>query len=184
MNIFFKSLFCVVLGGAALGLSGCGGGGLDPNPTGLGPTTVAGRLTTSSFYDSSTDRYYDIYVCDALSSGTARLSMRSEEFDTQFYVYEKDAGGTYNKIESNDDADANTTDSYDSFSVTRGNTYRILATSAKTNRGIGLYLIGFSQDLSKPAFVATNDLVTAKNLAKFHLPPAGKNGKPNSQAAR
>lgn len=184
MNLFFKFLFCVVLGGAALGLSGCGGGGLDPNPTGLGPTTVAGRLTTSSFYDSDTNRYYDIYVCDALNSGTALLSMRSEEFDTQFYVYEKDADGTYHEIDSNDDANAGTSDSYDSFPVTRGNTYRILATSAKADRGLGLYLIGFSQDLSKPAFVATNNLVMAKSQAKFHLPPAGKSGQLKSQAAR
>lgn len=182
MNLFFKSLFCVVLSGAALGAGGCGGG-LDPNPTGLGPTTVAGRLTASSFYDSNTDRYYDIYVCDALNSGTALVSMRSQEFDTQFYIYEKDADGTYNVIDSNDDADAGTTDSYDSFSVTRGNTYRILATSAKSDRGVGLYLIGFSQDLSKPALVATNDLVTKKSQAKFSLPPAGKSSQLKSKTA-
>lgn len=173
MNLFFKSLFCVVLGGAALSAGGCGGG-LNPNPTGLGPTTVAGRLTTSSFYDSNTDRYYDIYVCDALNSGTALVSLRSQEFDTQFYIYEKDSDGTYHEIDSNDDANANTTDSYDSFSISRGKTYRILATSAKSDKGLGVYLIGFSQDLSKPALVATNDLVTRKSQAKFSLPPAGK----------
>lgn len=183
MNIFSKSLLCVGLGAAVLGMSGCGGGGLDPNPSGLGPTTVAGRLTTSSFYDAGTDRYYDIYVCDALNSGTARLSMRSQDFDTQFYVYEKDASGTYQEIDSNDDANANTSDSYDSFSVTRGNTYRILATSAKSDRGLGLYLIGFSQDLSKPAYVATSDLVRAKSQA-IHLPPAGKSSQLKGEATR
>ena len=82
MNIFLKSLLGVALCAAALGLSGCGGGGPNPNPGGFGPTTLTGRLTTSSIYDSGTQRYYDIYVSDALSSDDARVAMRSSDFDT------------------------------------------------------------------------------------------------------
>lgn len=174
MNIFFKSLFCVALGGAVLGLGGCGGGGINPNPATFGPTTLSGRLTASSFYDSGTSRYYDIYVCDALNSGTARVAMRSSAFDTQFYIYEKRSDGTYKEIASNDDAGSGTTDSDDTFGVTRGNTYRILATAAKSSAGTGDYQIRFSEDLSKPALVATQDTAVVKSQAKFSLPPAGK----------
>lgn len=174
MNIFFKSLVCVALGGAALGLGGCGGGGINPNPTNFGPTTLSGSLTSSSFYDTGSKRYYDIYVCDALDSDVARVAMRSGDFDTQFYIYEKDADGNYKEIDSNDDANSNTSDSDDTFDVTRGNTYRILATSAKSSSGLGAYQIRFSEDLSKPALVATNDQSFAKSQLKFSLPPAGK----------
>ncbi len=177
MNLFFKSVLCVALGGAALTFGGCGGGGNpNPNPTGFGPTTLAGNLTTSSFYDSNSGRYYDIYVCDALGSSTARVAMRSTEFDTQFYIYEKSSDGTYKKIQSNDDAGSNTTDSDATFDVTRGNTYRILATSGKAGTGLGNYQIRFSDDLSKPALVATNSQII-ESQPRFSLPPAGKPSK-------
>ncbi len=149
-------------------LSGCGGG-LNANPGNNGPTTLSARLSTSDFFDSQTGRYYDIFVTDALDSGTGRVAMRSGDFDTQFYVYEKDASGTYTEIDSNDDADSSTTDSDDEFNITRGNTYRILATSANEREG-GSYEIRFSSNLSKPAQVTTQDTQLSTTKGKFSLP--------------
>jgi len=176
MNIFFKSLLGVALVGAMLGLGGCGGGGTNPVPVSNGPTTLAGRLTTSSFYDSGTQRYYDIYVCDALSSDDARVAMHSSDFDTQLYIYEKRSDGTYREIASNDDAGSGTTDSDTTFSVSRGQTYRILATSAKANGDTGYYEIRFSDNLSKPAIVATGNVSALKRAGNLPLPAAGKPG--------
>ena len=159
--------FLFIMGACSLvSLSGCGGGGLDPNPGNNGPTTISARLSGNDFYDSQTDRYYDIFVADALKTGSARVAMRSSDFDTQFYVYEKDVDGDYKLIESNDDASSDTTDSDDSFDITYGNTYRILATSAQGNQG-GYYQIRFSSELTKPAQVTTQDqvLAAAKKLA-------------------
>ncbi|BCM90010.1 hypothetical protein IAD21_01861 [Abditibacteriota bacterium] len=154
-----------------LALGGCGGG-LDPNPGGNGPTTLSARLSNSDFYDSPSSRYYDIFVADALETGTARVAMRSDDFDTQFYVYEKGSDGEYTLIDSNDDADSSTTDSDDRFDVTYGNTYRILATSSLSDDQ-GSYQIRFSSELSKPAQVTTQDQV-AKSSKKFSLPARSK----------
>jgi len=177
MNILSKSLLGVALSVAAMGLSGCGGGGPNPNPGGFGPTTLNGRLTTSSFYDSGTQRFYDIFVCDALSSNDARVAMRSSDFDTQLYIYEKRSDGSYKEISSNDDANSGTTDSDTTFGVSRGQTYRIVATSAKANADTGTYDIRFSDNLSTPAFVATSNASALKKAGKFVLPAAGKVGK-------
>ncbi len=149
-------------------LGGCGGGGLDPNPGGNGYTTISADLTNSDFYDAPTGRYYDIFVADALESGTARVAMRSSDFDTQFYVYEKDSSGEYTLIDSNDDADSSTTDSDDTFHVTYGNTYRILATSSLSGEQ-GYYQVRFSSELGKPAQVTTEEGLT-KSAKKLTLP--------------
>jgi len=177
MNILSKLLLGVALSVVALGLSGCGGGGPNPNPGGFGPTTLTNRLTTSSFYDTGTQRYYDIYVCDALSSDNARVAMRSSDFDTQLYICEKRSDGTYKETASNDDANSGTTDSDVTFGVSRGQTYCIVATSAKANADTGTYDIRFSDNLSTPAFVATNNTSALKKAGKFVLPAAGKSGK-------
>jgi len=166
MNILSKSLLGVALSVAAMGLSGCGGGGPNPNPGGFGPTTLNG-----------TQRFYDIFVCDALSSNDARVAMRSSDFDTQLYIYEKRSDGSYKEISSNDDANSGTTDSDTTFGVSRGQTYRIVATSAKANADTGTYDIRFSDNLSTPAFVATSNASALKKAGKFVLPAAGKVGK-------
>ena len=166
-----KSLF-LCAGTFSLAILGGCGGGLDANPGTHGPTTLSARLTTSDFFDSATGRYYDIFVADALDSGTARVAMRSSEFDTQFYVYEKDSSGTYTLIDDNNDANGST-DSDDKFSVTQGNTYRILATSHRENER-GSYEIRFSDILSAPAAVVTNDATLAKGKTKFSLPAISK----------
>lgn len=177
MNILSKSLLGVALTVAALGISGCGGGGPNPVPVGYGPTTLTGRLTRSSLQDERTQRYYDIYVCDALDSGDARVAMRSSDFDTQFYIDRKESDGSYKQISSNDDAYSGTTDSDRVFGVSRGETYRILATSAKANADTGYYDIRFSDNLSTPALVATTDTSALKKAGKFVLPAAAKAGK-------
>lgn len=158
----FKNLIFLALP-LSIVLSGCGGGGLDPSPDNNGPTTISARLSESDFLDK--DRYYDIYVADARYSGSARVAMRSDDFDTQFYVYEKDADGDYTLIDSNDDAGSDTSDSDDRFDITEGRTYRIVATSAHANE-FGDYQIRFSQDLTKPAQVTTQ----AQLKAKLSLP--------------
>ncbi len=61
--------------------------------------------------------------------------------------------------------------------MSRGETYRILATSAKANADTGYYDIRFSDNLSKPALVAANDTSALKKAGKFVLPAAGKPGK-------
>jgi len=106
-----------------------------------------------------------------------RAAMRSSDFDTQFYIYEKRSDGSYKEISSNDDAYSGTTDSDRTFGVSRGQTYRILATSAKGNADTGTYDIRFSDNLSKPALVATSDVSALKKAGKLVLPAAGKEGK-------
>ena len=170
--MFKMKPFFLLAGALSLGvLSGCGGG-LDANPGNNGPTTIAARLTNSDFFDSPTGRYYDIFVADALDTGSARVAMRSTDFDTQFYVYEKEPNGNYTLIDDNDDADSSTTDSDDEFNVTQGNTYRILATS-KRERESGFYEIRFSSNLSRPAQVTTQD-TQLSSAKKFSLPARSK----------
>ncbi|RYX81238.1 hypothetical protein EON83_24960 [bacterium] len=155
-----------------LAVSGCGGG-LNPNPGGNGPTTFSGRLSTNDFYDEDSDRYYDIFVTDAVDTDSARVAMRSTDFDTQFYVYEKDSNGDYVLLDSNDDAGSDTTDSEDSFRVSYGTTYRILATSSRANER-GDYEIRFSSELGRPAQVTSQDMALAKSATKFSLPARAK----------
>lgn len=171
--MFKTKAFLVVAGTFSLAVLGGCGGGLNANPGNNGPTTLSARLANSDFYDSQTQRYYDIFVSDALDSGTARVAMRSGDFDTQFYVFEKDSSGDYTLIDDNDDADSGTTDSDDSFDVTRGNTYRILATSANPGER-GNYEIRFSNNLSTPAQVTTQDAALSSTKAKITLPPRSK----------
>ncbi len=167
-----KPIFWVA-GALSLAVLGGCGGGLNPSPDTNGPATVGARLSSSDFYDSTTGRYYDIFVYDALYSGQARVQMRSGEFDTQLYVYEKDSDGVYSLIAKNNDADSSTTDSDCRFDVTQGRTYRILTTSSGSD-GLGAYEARFSSNLSTPTQVTTQAALASRSGAKFALPPMSK----------
>jgi hypothetical protein len=134
-----------------LALAGCGGGGASPNPPTSGPVTVENSLSRSDFFDSDDDRYYDIYVCDAQFSGQARLEMSSNDVDSLIYVYRKASNGDYDLIAENDDGGSGR-DAALEFSVERGRTYRIIATSALPNER-GDYDLFFSEELGRPARV-------------------------------
>jgi hypothetical protein len=134
-----------------LALAGCGGGGASPNPPTSGPVTVENSLSRSDFFDSEDDRYYDIYVCDARFTGTAELEMSSNAVDSFLYVYRKDSGGDYDLIAENDDGGSGR-DAALEFTVERGQTYRIVATSALPDER-GDYELFFSEELGRPARV-------------------------------
>lgn len=148
-------VFCGIFGiGTALVLSGCGGGSTaNPDPT--GPFEFSGRLTTADFYDDDTNRYYDVYVCDAGGSSTGLVQMRSDDVDCVLYVYRKQSDGDFELIGENDDANSGTVNAAVEFNVSRGQTYRIVATTSPQNER-GDYEIRFSGDLNRPALLLPN----------------------------
>lgn len=169
-NFCFRfGAFCGALGVGALVLSGCGGAS-NANPDPTGPFVFSGRLTSSDFYDDDTNRYYDVYVCDAGGSGDGLVQMRSDDVDSLLYVYRKQSDGDFELIGENDDANSGTLDAAFEFDVSRGQTYRIVATTSLQNER-GDYSIRFSGDLNRPALLLPNG---SNRLQSAPLPAARK----------
>ena len=135
-----------------LAVAGCGGGGTSPNPGTSGPAIVDNDLSSSDFRDTDEDRYYDIFVCDVKQNGVASIEMRSNEVDAYVLVYRRDSDGNFDLIGQNDDISAQNTDARLEFNVSRGRSYRIIATSASEDER-GDYSLFFSQNLGRPARV-------------------------------
>ena len=161
----FRARLGALLGVCGVGaafLAGCGGGSrANPSPT--GPFVIAERLSSSDFYDRDTNRYYDVYVCDAGGSDYGRVQMRSTSVDCYIYVYLKESNGRFTLIGENDDETSGTTDADFEFDVTRGRTYRIVATSSDTDER-GSYDIRFSGDLNRPALLLPDANQRLQNL--------------------
>lgn len=149
-----------------LALAGCGGGGASPDPPANGPVKVENSLSRTDFFDSDDDRYYDIYVCEPQTSGLATLEMISDDVDSYLYVYRKDSGGDYDLIAQDDDSGTGE-DALVEFSVERGRTYRIVATSALSEER-GDYDLFFSKELGRPARVLPD---TNRATQSVKLPP-------------
>ncbi len=143
-------------------LPGCGGGGTSPDPQINGPAIVDNALTGSDFRDSKLDRNYDIFICDVRQSGVASVEMRSNDVDAYVLVYRKNSKGEFDLIGQNDDISDQNTDARFDFDVSRGKSYRILATSANADER-GEYTLYFSENLGRPARVLPDVNRTAAN---------------------
>ena len=159
-----------------LALAGCGGGGASPNPSSSGPITVDNSLSRSDFFDSDDNRYYDIYVCDAQYTGTATVGMESDEVDSYLLIYRKNSSGDYDLIAQDDDSGSGN-DAFTEFSVDRGDTYRIIATSSGSEER-GDYDLHLSEELGRPARVLPDDARVAQSLKTFKLPVIPAKPKP------
>ena len=147
-----------------------GGGGSKPNPNTSGPAIVDNALSRDDFRDTDDDRYYDIFVCDVTKTGTAAVEMGSDEVDASLYIYRKNSKGEFDLIAENDDISAENVNARVEFSVARGKSYRIIATSAQSEER-GDYSLYFSEILGRPARV----LPDANRVAQsFRLPAMPK----------
>lgn len=160
-----KAVFLLPL----LALSGCGGGGTNPNPAPSGPTIIENSLSRSDFRDTQDNRYYDIYVCEPEFDDTATVEMRSDDVDSYLVLYRKNSDGTYTLIQQDDDSGDTGGDAFMSFNVRGGRSYRIIATSATADER-GTYLIRFSEELGRPARVLPGDARTAQSVDLPALP--------------
>ena len=152
---------------SALMLAGCGGGS-SPKPGNNGPFTFDGVIRDTDFYDRDDDRNYDIYQTDVTRDGTAEVELNSRDFDAQIFVYRRNSDGEYGGvIAQNDDIDGNTSDARVRFDVRRGEIYRIIATSSRTQE-FGDYRIFFSRELGRPLPVPTSD--NDRTAPGFNLP--------------
>ncbi len=168
MQLLHTRLLGLTAIAAALALAGCGGGGSSPNPDNDGPFTVDGVIERTDFPDGNDDRYYDIYQLDVTRTGTAEIELASRDFDAQIFVYRRNSDGRYgNVIAQNDDIDGDTSDARVRFTVKRGETYRVTATSARA-REFGDYRIFFSRELGRPAVVLPRE--NGRTAPGFDLP--------------
>lgn len=179
-SLLFGSRLLMLLVGVPLmaAMTGCGGGGgTSPDPGTSGPAIVDNALTNSDFRDSKQNRYYDIFVCDVKQSGVASVEMRSVGVDANVLVYRKNSKGEFDLIGENDDISDQNTDARVEFDVSRGKSYRIIATSAGADER-GDYSLYFSQNLGRPARVLPDANRTAQGgAAGVTLPPAVKKGR-------
>ena len=150
-----------------LALPGCGGGA-SPNPDVSGPGIVENSLSRSDFYDADNDRFYDIYVCDPNRSGLATVELQSDDFDAYLLVYRRDSDGDFELVAQDDD-DGENRDAFVEFSVQRGRSYRILATSAAANER-GDYALLLSEELGRPARVLPDAARSEQSLKLPQLP--------------
>ena len=147
-------------------LAGCGGGA-SPRPDNDGPFTFDGDLRRSDFYDRNDDRYYDIYVLEVTRSGQAQVAMSSFDVDSQLYIYRRDSNGDYGSPVAQDDDSGDGPDAIVNFEVRRGEVYRVVATSARTQE-FGNYRAFFSRELGRPSVVPTNqNLVQSATLPRI-----------------
>ncbi len=135
---------------SALMLAGCGGGS-SSNPSNNGPFTVDGTIESSDFFDKNDNRYYDIFVTEVASSGTAEVDMTSNDVDSQLFIYLRDSSGNYNLVAQDDDS-GDGSDAAVRFDVKRGEIYRVITTSSREQE-IGNYRVFFSRELGRPAVV-------------------------------
>lgn len=171
MKTFASRISALLLVPALASLAGCGGGGgTKPNPDTAGPAIVDNALTRDDFRDTEDDRYYDIFICDVTRSGSAAVEMGSDEVDAALLIYRKNSKGEFDLIAENDDISDQNINARVEFDVSRGKSYRIVATSANSNER-GDYSLFFSQILGRPARVLPDANRTAQSL---RLPPLPK----------
>lgn len=152
---------------SALMLAGCGGGS-SPKPDNNGPFTVDGTIDSSDFFDKTDNRNYDIYQTDVTRDGTAEVDLDSNDFDAQIFVYRRNSNGDYGGvIAQNDDINGSTSNARVTFDVKRGEIYRVIATSSRTQE-FGNYRIFFSRELGRPLPVPTSS--NDRTAPGFDLP--------------
>jgi len=129
---------------AALALAGCGGGG------GNSRTTLHGRLQsgdltlpTSAFVQGGS--YVDVYSCTARDDGSARVDLKSSDFQSFLIVGVQDNAGDIHTITT--DYDPNGNNSHVDFSVNRDVRYFVAATNADGSGRTGSYELDFSDNL-------------------------------------
>ena len=164
---FFTSPLWRLAPVCVLSLAGCGGGGTSPDPGTSGPSIVDNALTSDDFRDIQDDRFYDIFICDVTRNGVANVELRSLDFDATVLVYRRDSGGDLDLIAENDDLSGTNSNARVEFDVSRGGSYRIIATSARQDER-GEYSLFLSEILGRPARVLPDANRTAQSL---RLPP-------------
>lgn len=152
---------------AALMLAGCGGGSSSNSNKG-GPFTVDGTIERTDFFDSTDNRYYDIFITEVASSGSAEVDMSSNDLDSQVFIYRRDSNGNYNLVAQDDDS-GDGPDALVRFDVRRGEVYRVVTTSSRAQE-FGNYRVFFSRELGRPAVVLprqSGDLVQGTELPRI-----------------
>jgi len=154
-----------------LALAGCGGG-TSPNPDTSEPVTIANAITGGDFRDERNHRFYDIYVIDPTDSGDVSIEMRSADLDSLLLLFRKDSNGEFDLVAEDDDSGGGLDAALD-FRVERGESYRVVATTAQRDE-FGEYEVRFSRELGRPALVLPRVGATTQGLV---LPPLAKTKK-------
>ncbi len=148
-----------------LALAGCGGG-TSPNPDTSEPVTISNAISNGDFRDDRNNRYYDIYVVDPTRSADVSVEMRSDDIDSLLLLYRKDSDGEFDLVAEDDDSGGELDAALD-FRVERGESYRIVATTAQADER-GEYEVRFSPELGRPALVLPK---TNAQTQGMDLPP-------------
>lgn len=130
---------------AALALAGCGGGGGGNSRTTIHGDLRSGDLTlpTSAYVQNGS--YVDIYSCTARDDGSARVDLKSSDFQSFLIVGVQDNAVNIHTITT--DYDPNGNDSHAEFNVSRDVTYFVAATNADGAGRTGSYELDFSDNL-------------------------------------
>lgn len=128
-----------------LALCGCGGGGGGNSRTTIHGDLRSGDLTlpTSAYVQGGS--YVDIYSCTARDDGSARVDLKSSDFQSFLIVGVQDSANNIHTITT--DYDPNGRDSHAEFNVSRDVTYFVAATNADGAGRTGSYELDFSDNL-------------------------------------